>query len=139
MTEQIHLPHHAAQAMKSMVVVSLALIVVASPSESRGADIKKGEAAFTRQCSLCHTIGKDDSNRFGPNLFGILKKKAGTVPGFKYSQAFLSTAQWSWNAETLKAWILGPSHMVPGTTMGVFQGVADRDSDDIIAYLDSQK
>ena len=139
MTEQLHLLHHAAQAMKSIAMVSLALIVVAGPSESRGADIKKGEAAFTRQCSLCHSIGKDDANRFGPNLFGIIKRKAGTVPGFKYSQAFLSTAQWSWNAETLKAWILGPTHMVPGTTMGVFQGVADRDSDDIIAYLDSQR
>ena len=139
MTDRIHLLHHAAQAMKSIVMLCLALLVVAGPSKSRGADLKKGEAAFTRQCALCHTIGKDDFNRFGPNLFGILKKKAGTVPGFKYSQAFLSTAQWDWNAETLKAWILGPAHMVPGTTMGVFQGVADRDSDDIIAYLASQK
>jgi cytochrome c2 len=29
--------------------------------------------------------------------------------------------------------------MIPGTTMGVFQGVAERDSADIIAYLAAQK
>lgn len=125
--------------MQYILTTCVALFVVIDARASSAADLKKGEAAFTRQCALCHTIAKDQSNRFGPNLFGILKRKAGTVPGFKYSRAFLSTAQWDWNAETLKAWIVGPAHMVPGTTMGVFQGAADRDADDIIAYLDSQK
>ncbi|MGE5156558.1 MAG: c-type cytochrome [Gemmatimonas sp.] len=129
----------AAHAVKSILIPGMALLVASGASESRGADVKKGEAAFVRQCALCHTAGKGESNRFGPNLFGILNRKAGSVPGFKYSQAFLSTAQWTWNAETLKAWILGPAHMVPGTTMGVFQGVADRDGDDIVAYLAGQK
>jgi cytochrome c2 len=29
--------------------------------------------------------------------------------------------------------------MVPGTAMGIFQGVAERDRDDIVAYLASKK
>jgi cytochrome c len=111
----------------------------ASTTQCSAADVKNGAAIFTRECALCHTVGQGESNRFGPNLFGILNRKAGTVPGFKYSQAFKSTASWVWNAETLKAWILGPAQMVPGTTMGMFQGVADRDSDDLIAYLVAQK
>ncbi|WP_024507496.1 c-type cytochrome [Bradyrhizobium sp. ARR65] len=128
----------AVRPAKVFAATAAALLAMGA-SDGRGADARKGEAAFTRQCALCHTVAKHESNRFGPNLFGILNRRAGSVSGFKYSQAFQSTAQWEWNAETLKAWILGPAHMVPGTTMGVFQGVADRDSDDIIAYLASQK
>ena len=29
--------------------------------------------------------------------------------------------------------------MVPGTAMGIFQGVAERDRDDIVAYIASKK
>jgi cytochrome c2 len=29
--------------------------------------------------------------------------------------------------------------MIPGTRMGVFQGVADKDLDDVVAYLAQQK
>ncbi len=128
-----------AAGVSTSATAALLVVIGFGLTESRGADLNKGEALFTRQCALCHTIGQGESNRFGPNLFGILGRKAGTVAGFKYSQPFQSTASWDWNAETLKAWILGPSHMVPGTTMGVFQGVADRDSDDLIAYLASHK
>jgi cytochrome c2 len=28
-----------------------------------------------------------------------------------------------------------PSTIVPGTAMGVFQGIAERDRDDLVAYL----
>jgi cytochrome c2 len=61
------------------------------------------------------------------------------VPGFKYSQAFKSSASWDWNVDLLRAWIAAPAKMVPGTTMGVFQGVATKDGDDIIAYLAAQQ
>ena len=39
----------------------------------------------------------------------------------------------------LGPWISLPSVMVPGTAMGSFPGVADRDKDDIVAYLAAQK
>jgi cytochrome c len=128
-----------ATAPSAFLLTCAVLLVAIGAAPSRAADAKNGAAVFIRQCSLCHTIGEGESNRFGPNLYGILKRKAGTVPDFKYSQAFTSTVSWDWNAETLKAWILGPAQMVPGTTMGVFQGVSDKDSDDLMAYLVSQK
>ncbi len=110
----------------------------ANPVEAAG-DAAKGKTAFIRQCALCHTAGKDEPNGFGPNLFGILNRTAASVPGFRYSPAFKSSAAWVWNADVLDAWISSPAKMVPGTTMGVFQGVADRDRDDIVAYLATQK
>src|SRR5215471_1356285 len=123
---------------RTVTIVLLSMIGMGA-TDAFGADVSKGEAAFTRQCALCHTTSKDASNRFGPNLFGILDRRAGTVPGFKYSQAFKSSASWDWNADLLRAWIAAPAKMVPGTTMGVFQGVATKDGDDIIAYLAVQQ
>jgi cytochrome c len=114
-------------------------LIATGMRDAKAADIAAGEAAFVRQCALCHTISKTGPNRYGPNLFGIVGRKAGSVAGFHYSPAFKSTASWDWNEEALGGWISSPRSMVPGTTMGVFQGVADRDRSDIIAYLASQK
>ena len=102
-------------------------------------DLVKGKAAFIRQCAICHTIDKGGPNRLGPNLFGIVGRKAGTAPDFEYSRAFKATAAFDWTEGLLGPWISLPSVMVPGTTMGVFQGVAERDRDNIVAYLAAQK
>jgi cytochrome c len=126
--------HQTAFARFAAGVVWLALISVGTECRAAG-DAAKGRDAFVRQCALCHTTDRGEPNRFGPNLFGVLDRSAGSVPGFKYSFAFKSTASWDWSADALGAWISAPATMVPGTTMGVFQGVADRDRDDIVAYL----
>ena len=102
-------------------------------------DAAKGRAAFVRQCAICHTVDKGGPNRFGPNLFGILGQKAGTAPGFNYTRAFKAAADWTWNEDLVAGWIGAPGMMVPGTAMGVFQGVAQSDRDDIVAYLAIQR
>jgi cytochrome c len=111
---------------------------LAAPA-SQAADIAKGEAAFVRQCAICHTIDKGGENRLGPNLFGIVGRRAGTVPNFRYTNAFRTTATFEWTEGLLGPWISLPATMVPGTAMGVFPGVSDRDKDDIVAYLAAQK
>jgi cytochrome c len=118
--------------------VLIAACLGADPSRAAG-DSAKGKAAFVRQCAICHTVEKDGSNRFGPNLFGILHRKAGTVAGFDYSRAFKATASWDWNEDLVAGWIGAPGLMVPGTAMGIFQGVAPSDRDDIVAYLATQQ
>jgi cytochrome c len=106
---------------------------------SQAADIAKGEAAFVRQCAICHTIDKGGEHRLGPNLFGILGRRAGSAQGFRYTNAFRTTATFEWTEGLLGPWIALPSVMVPGTAMGTFPGVSDRDKDDIVAYLAAQK
>jgi len=106
---------------------------------SAGGDATKGKADFVRECALCHTIGKDEPNRYGPNLFGIVGRPAASVPGYRYSPAFRSSANWVWKEDVLGAWLSSPATMVPASRMSVFEGVADRDKDDIIAYLAAQK
>jgi cytochrome c len=119
---------------------AFALAVLAlSASAGQAADVAKGQVAFVRQCAICHTIDKGGENRLGPNLFGIVGKRAGTAPGFKYTNAFRNTATFEWTEGLLGPWIALPAVMVPGTAMGVFPGVSDRDKDDIVAYVSAQK
>jgi cytochrome c len=106
---------------------------------AEAADIAKGQAAFVRQCAICHTIDKGGENRLGPNLFGVVGRRAGAVPDFKYTNAFRTTATFEWTEGLLGPWIALPAVMVPGTAMGVFPGVSDRDKDDIVAYIGAQK
>ncbi len=110
----------------------------AGASRAEG-DAAKGKAAFIKQCVICHTIDKGDPNRFGPNLSGIVGSKAASVPDFDYSRAFKNAAKWEWTEDALGSWIMFPATMVPGTAMGIFQGTAERDRDDIVAYLASKK
>jgi cytochrome c len=118
------------------VFILACLLVCLGPGRGHAAgDAGKGERAFARQCAICHTVDKGDPNRFGPNLFGILHRKAGTVSGFDYTRAFKTTATWDWNEDLVAGWIAAPGQMVPGTAMAVFQGVAQADRDDIVAYL----
>jgi cytochrome c len=102
-------------------------------------DAAKGKSAFVRECAICHTVEEGGPNRFGPNLFGVLHRKAGAVADFNYSRAFKAAATWDWNQDLVAGWIGAPGVMVPGTAMGVFQGVAQSDRDDIVAYLATQQ
>jgi cytochrome c len=115
------------------------LLILDATAALAAGDAAKGKAAFVRQCAICHTVEKDGADRFGPNLFGILGRKAGSVPGFTYSRAFKAAADWTWNEDLVAGWIGAPGMMVPGTAMGVFQGVAQSDRDDIVAYLGTRR
>ena len=99
----------------------------------------KGAAVFERQCALCHTIVKGAPNRFGPNLFGITERKAGIAPGYAYSPEFITMANWTWSRSGIASFVVAPALTIPGNKMSVFPGVADRDVDDLTAYLATQK
>jgi cytochrome c len=122
--------------------IKLTLVLAAASlgvGAAEAADLAKGQAAFVRQCAICHTIDKGGENRVGPNLFGVIGRRAGAAPDFKYTNAFRNTATFEWTEGLLGPWIALPAVMVPGTAMGVFPGVSDRDKDDIVAYVAAQK
>jgi cytochrome c len=121
------------------LIVALALACLTGAAARADSDAAKGKAAFVRQCAICHTVDKDGDNRMGPNLFGIVGKKAGTVPGFTYTNAFKTRANWEWSEDAVGGWMMFPSTMVPGTAMAAFQGIAETDRDDLVAYLATLK
>ncbi len=93
------------------------------------------ELAFNGHCRECHAFDKGD-NRLGPTLFGVIGRKAGTVPGFSYSDSLKSSGI-TWDEKTLDKWITNPNAVVPGNNMGaIFSGLADAgERAKIIAFL----
>lgn len=94
-----------------------------------------GEQAFGA-CSGCHAVEADAGAGPGPNLNGVFGRKAGSRPGFAYSDAITASGI-IWNADSLDGYLTDPVAKIPGTAM-VSGAVADADQRAaIIAYLAS--
>jgi cytochrome c len=100
---------------------------------ARAADATAGEAVFKSQCSICHSI-QPGRNQVGPSLAGIVGRKAGQVPGFRYSPAN-KNSDLTWDAATLDRYLTSPKDVVPHTIM-TYGGLKDADKRaNLIAYL----
>jgi cytochrome c len=105
----------------------------ALPAPYSTADVANGEAKFAL-CASCHTITPGGPNMTGPNLHGVVGRKAGAEPNYNYSDA-IKNAGFTWDGARLDKWLTGPSADLPGTKM-TFVGIKDpKDRTDVIAYL----
>ncbi|HWF75582.1 MAG TPA: c-type cytochrome [Caulobacteraceae bacterium] len=97
-------------------------------------DAAKGETAFNDQCSQCHTIGGMNQ---GPDLAGVVGRKAGTSADFPYTPAMKASGL-TWTPANLEKFLANSQAMVPGTAMSVsVASAAERAG--IVAYLAKQK
>jgi cytochrome c len=80
------------------------------------ADAMQGEKV-SKVCSSCHTFGKGEPNRVGPNLAGIMGRARASVAGFAYSDA-MKAKTGSWDTDSLNEFLWSPKSFVPGTKMG---------------------
>ena len=110
----------------------LALVAVwSAPSQAQ--DATQGKAVFAR-CQICHVAAKGAKPTIGPNLFGVVGRKAGSTAGFAYSPA-MKAAGFDWSPQKLDAYLKAPAKVVPGNRMP-FSGLPDAmDRDAVIAYL----
>ena len=111
------------------------VLLVASMGVSRAQDAAAGEAAFKKYiCVVCHDAGENAKIKVGPPLNGLDGRKAGTYPGFGYSDGF-PTSGITWNADSFKEYISDPAKKIPGNRM-VIAGIKDaKDISDLWAYL----
>ena len=112
---------------------ALALVTSACVASAAAGDAAVGEATF-RVCETCHRIGEDAKNFVGPELNGVVGRKAGSVPGYNYSDAMKNSGL-TWDEATLTKYLHSPREVVPGTKMA-FPGMqGDQDVANVIAYL----
>ncbi|HUJ96759.1 MAG TPA: cytochrome c family protein [Stellaceae bacterium] len=113
------------------------LPLLAAAPAVRAQDAGQGELVFKRNCAICHTV-EAGKNKIGPSLAGIVGRKAGSAPGYSYSDANKNSGI-TWTEAELDKYLTDPKAVVPGTKM-LFAGLKNpEDRKNIIAYLNQQK
>ena len=97
------------------------------------ANPKRGQLLYL-QCKACHDLEAGIAHKVGPNLSGVFGRTAGTVPGFKFTDAMAKSGI-VWTPATMDTWLKQPGAMIPGNGMA-FPGIAaDDDRAAVIAYM----
>lgn len=128
----------AAAALAAAALGLAAALAAAGPPAPPGApaapgadDVASGQAIYER-CGACHSLDRD---RVGPRHCGLFGRRAGSVPGFAYSDAMRRSGI-VWNRATLDRFVADPQGTVPGTFMG-YAGVQDaKERAQLLAYLE---
>ena len=99
------------------------------------ATMSNGEQQFMRRCSICHSLEAGPSRKAGPTLHGVFGRRAGVVPGYRYSPTLDGSAI-VWNDATIDALFdVGPDHYIPGTKMPMQVIANSADRADLVAFL----
>jgi cytochrome c len=119
-------------------LASLLLAPSALPQGAPGTDADAGQQAFNNSCRTCHMVREGD-NRLGPNLFKVVGRQAGSLPGYAFSGA-MKEAGFVWDADKLDRFIANPDEVVPGNNMKPYGGLSSGDErEKIIAFLGRQQ
>tara|TARA_Y100001970_G_C13764874_1_gene617595 strand:+ start:67 stop:639 length:573 start_codon:yes stop_codon:yes gene_type:complete len=99
-------------------------------------DLVHGEKVF-KKCTACHMIAPDGQNKIGPNLWGVIGRKAGSISDYNYSKAMVAYAK-EWTFEEMNSYLIKPQAYVKGTKMA-FAGLRkEKDRASVILYMNSK-
>jgi cytochrome c len=119
-----------------MAAAAAALVGNASAALAETAEEAAGRVVFNH-CIACHFI-EPGKQGFGPNLHGVVGRKAASLPGFAYSEG-LSKSGLTWTEDNLRKWMAANDKLVPGTRMR-HVGITDPvEQDYLIAFLKTLK
>jgi len=91
-------------------------LTCAAPAIASAQDSAQGRTVFQANCAVCHQAVSNGHAMIGPNLWGVVGRRAGSVAGFAYSPT-MQHANITWTADQLSAFVQAPTHVVPGTRM----------------------
>ena len=121
----------------ALAAFGMALAVVSFAAAGPAANVANGKVLFSR-CAACHRADKGGPSGLGPNLHGVVGRKAGSKKDFSYSAAMKNSGI-VWTNQKLDAYIAHPADVVPGNRMAI-AGVPDaKQRADLIAWLDTLK
>lgn len=123
---------HRSLHVLSLCFVLAGLSLLADAPALAAGDAAKGQKTFNK-CKACHSL-EAGQNKIGPSLHGLFGRTAGTVEGYKYSQAMADSGV-VWGEKTISEYLADPKGYIPGNKM-TFVGVREEDErQDVIAYL----
>lgn len=120
--------------MARTIVLWAGLLALISAPQVRAADVAHGEQVY-KKCERCHTLNAGGGQAEGPNLHGIFGRKAGTMPGWQFSDA-LKASGIVWNRQNMDEYLAKPKEFVPDGTMN-FPGLRKpEDRQAVIDYME---
>ena len=91
-------------------------------------------AKIFKKCAACHSIAEGGANKIGPALWGVIGRKAGSVPNYKYSKAMAAYSK-NWSFEEMNGFLIKPKDWIKGTKMS-FAGLKNaKDRASVILYM----
>ncbi len=120
------------------IAVAAPLVAFAAAAVAQDADVAAGEKVF-KKCAACHSITPDGKSKVGPDLYGVIGRTTGTLPGFNYSEVMTKAGQDGhvWTEDELNIYLESPKAMFPGTKMTFVGLKKPEDRTNVIAYIAS--
>ena len=122
---------------RRLFVVAAAIVVPAVCAAAKP-DVENGKSTFNIMCVICHSVQKAGGATLGPNLLGIVGRKAGTEPEFTLYTPALKASKITWSKKALDKFLVDPGAKVPGTAMPM-QIPDNKTRADVVAYLATLK
>ena len=120
--------------MKAVISTLVSTVLILTAGGARAQSAESGERTFNQQCKSCHSVEKGGPSPLGPNLFGVIGRKAGTASGFEFSDDMKKSGI-TWDDASLGDYLKDPKAKVPDGKM-VFAGLKrPAQIADVIAYL----
>ena len=121
---------------RSMRLLALtAVLVTPAVFAADKGDVEAGKTAFTSKCGICHANTKEPGGPImGPNLVGVVGRKAGSEKDFPMYTPALKAYAAKWTDKTLDEFLKDPAGKVAGTMMPM-PVPDDKERADVIAYL----
>lgn len=118
---------------RNLIAAMLATVAFSLPVAAQ--DAAAGKDVF-KKCAACH-VAVEAKNRVGPHLVGIVGRKAGSVEGFKYSEAMAAKGAEGlvWDEASIADYMRDPKGFVPKNKMAFAGLKKDEDIANLIAYL----
>ena len=103
------------------------MAIFASTSAAEGAKVFK-------KCAACHSIAEGGANKIGPALWGVLGRKSGALPDYKYSKAMAAHGK-PWTFDEMNGFLIKPKDWIKGTKMS-FAGLKNaKERAAVILYM----
>jgi cytochrome c len=138
----------SAKLARGLLLVGL-LVSLSPAAIAQAGDATNGEQVF-KKCMVCHRVGEGARNLVGPQLNGVMGRKAGTIDGFNYSAINKAAGEAGlvWTPENIVDYLADPSpflrkfladkgnaNFATQSTRMVFKLPSADERRDVIAYL----